>query len=210
MTVWDLAVIGAGPAGLSAAHAAAGGRRPHAGAGAGRPIPRYKTCGGGLIGTSLAAVAGRIDVPAHDRVDRVTFTRDGRRDFTRRRAGGPLVAMVRREEFDDRLREAAVAAGRRGPPGAAVRAVEQDPDEVRLRLADGETVTRPGGGRGGRLLRGHRPARRRPVPARSTSGWSWSCRSAPDGAGPLAGPAAAGLGSAPRLVRAGSSRRATG
>ncbi|MGW1062833.1 geranylgeranyl reductase family protein [Micromonospora rubida] len=139
MIIWDLAVVGGGPAGLSAAHVAARAglstlvveRAAH---------PRYKTCGGGLIGTSLVAVGDRIDVPAHDRVDRVTFTRDGRREFTRRHAGGPLVAMVRRDEFDDRLRAAAVAAGAEVRERVAVRALEQDPDEVRLRLADGDTV----------------------------------------------------------------------
>lgn len=140
MIVWDLAVIGGGPAGLSAAYAAALAgartlvieRAEH---------PRYKTCGGGLIGTSLAEVAGRIEVPLHDRVDRVTFTRNGRREFTRRHAAGPLVVMVRREEFDDRLRRAAVDAGAVVRERATVRAVEQDSDEVRLRLADGESVT---------------------------------------------------------------------
>ncbi|SCG38519.1 geranylgeranyl reductase family protein [Micromonospora humi] len=138
MIVWDLVVVGGGPAGLSAAHAAARAgvrtlvveRATH---------PRYKTCGGGLIGTSLAEVDGRAEVPAHDRVDRVTFTRDGRRAFTRRHRT-PLVTMIRREEFDDRLRAAAVAAGAEVREGVAVRAVEQDPDEVRLRLADGEVV----------------------------------------------------------------------
>ncbi|MDM4719099.1 geranylgeranyl reductase family protein [Micromonospora sp. WMMA1363] len=140
MTVWDLAVVGAGPAGLSAAYVAARAgvrtlvveRATH---------PRYKTCGGGLIGTSLAAVASRIEVPAHDQVDRVTFTRDGRRGFTRRHVGGPLVAMVRREEFDDRLRAAAVSAGAVLRQRVAVRAVEQEPEGVRLRLADGDAVT---------------------------------------------------------------------
>ncbi|MGC4808284.1 geranylgeranyl reductase family protein [Micromonospora sp. DT233] len=139
MIIWDLAVVGGGPAGLSAAHAAARAglrtlvveRAEH---------PRYKTCGGGLIGTSLAALDGRIDVPAHDRVDRATFTRDGRREFTRRSAGGPLVTMVRRDEFDDRLRAAAISAGAELRQRVAVRALEQDPDEVRLRLADGDTV----------------------------------------------------------------------
>ncbi|MGW5672468.1 geranylgeranyl reductase family protein [Micromonospora sp. NPDC003776] len=138
MIIWDLVVVGGGPAGLSAAHAAASSgvrtlvveRATH---------PRYKTCGGGLIGVSLAEVADRIDVPAHDRVDRVTITRDGRREFTRRHSG-PILAMVRREEFDDRLRAAAVAAGAEVREGVAVRAVEQDPDEVRLRLADGEVI----------------------------------------------------------------------
>ncbi|MDI5943634.1 FAD-dependent monooxygenase, partial [Micromonospora sp. DH15] len=77
---------------------------------------------------------------AHDRVDRVTFTRDGRREFTRRHAAGPLIAMVRRDEFDDRLRAAAVSAGAQLRERVAVRAVEQDPDGVRLRLADGDVV----------------------------------------------------------------------
>ncbi|TDC41171.1 geranylgeranyl reductase family protein [Micromonospora sp. KC213] len=138
MIIWDLVVVGAGPAGLTAARVAAAAgvrtlvldRATH---------PRYKTCGGGLIGTSLSEVAGRIEVPAHDRVDRVTFTRDGRRAFTRRHRT-PLVAMVRREEFDDRLRAAAVAAGAELREGVAVRGVEQDPDGVRVRLADGTTV----------------------------------------------------------------------
>ncbi|NES13735.1 MULTISPECIES: geranylgeranyl reductase family protein [Micromonospora] len=138
MIIWDLVVVGGGPAGLSAAHAAARAgvrtlvveRATH---------PRYKTCGGGLIGVSLAEVADRIEVPAHDRVDRITVTRDGRREFTRRHSG-PVLTMVRREEFDDRLRAAAVAAGAEVREGVAVRAVEQDPDEVRLRLADGEVI----------------------------------------------------------------------
>ncbi|WP_320068483.1 geranylgeranyl reductase family protein [Micromonospora sp. RTGN7] len=139
MIIWDLAVVGGGPAGLSAAHVAARAglrtlvveRAAH---------PRYKTCGGGLIGTSLAAIGDRIDVPAHDQVDRVTFTRDGRREFTRHNPDGPLIAMVRRDEFDDRLRAAAVAAGAEVRERVAVRALEQDPDRVRLRLADGDTV----------------------------------------------------------------------
>jgi geranylgeranyl reductase family protein len=136
--IWDLVVVGGGPAGLSAAHAAARAgvrtlvieRATH---------PRYKTCGGGLIGISLAEVAGRIEVPANDRIDRVTVTRNGRREFTRRHSA-PLLAMVRREEFDDRLRAAAVAVGAEVREGVPVRAVEQEPDEVRLRLADGAEV----------------------------------------------------------------------
>jgi flavin-dependent dehydrogenase len=85
---WDVAVIGAGPGGLAAAHAAASAgartivleRAEH---------PRYKTCGGGLIGASLAVADSRITVPARDRVAAVTFTENGRRAFTRRSSGRP-------------------------------------------------------------------------------------------------------------------------
>jgi geranylgeranyl reductase family protein len=137
---WDVAVIGAGPAGLSAAHAAA-----RAGA---RTLvleraehPRYKTCGGGLIGTSLAAVADRVPVPASDWIDRAWFTLNGRRSFTRTAKDRPLLAMVRRPEFDDALRRVAVQAGAEVRERAAVRAIEQDPSRVTIRLADGSRVT---------------------------------------------------------------------
>lgn len=136
---YDVVVIGAGPAGLTAAYTAA-----RAGA---RTLvleraehPRYKTCGGGLIGTSIEAVTDRIEIPAADRIDRVTFTWDGRREFSRRHHG-PLLTMVRREVFDDRLRQAAVAAGAELRQRSAVRALSQDPDQVRVRLADGTEVS---------------------------------------------------------------------
>ena len=140
---WDVAVVGGGPAGLAAACVAAG-------AGARTLVleravhPRYKTCGGGLVGASLAAVAalgvaGPVGAVARDRVPAATFTHDGRRRFTRR-AAAPLVAMVRREEFDDVLRRAAQAAGATVRQRATVRAVEQSATEVSLRLGDGSVV----------------------------------------------------------------------
>lgn len=50
-SVWDVVVVGAGPAGASAAYAAAvAGRRVLLLEKA--EIPRYKTCGGGIIGFS--------------------------------------------------------------------------------------------------------------------------------------------------------------
>jgi geranylgeranyl reductase family protein len=137
--IWDVAVIGAGPGGLAAAHAAAS-------AGARTVVleraehPRYKTCGGGLIGTSLGIAADRIAVPARDAISAITFTDDGRRGFTRRSAA-PLLRMVRRTEFDHAWSRAAAEAGAEVRQNAQVRAVSQDAGRVTVTLADGSSVT---------------------------------------------------------------------
>ncbi len=136
---WDVVVVGAGPAGLAAAQASAS-------AGARTVVlerarhPRYKTCGGGLVGASLAAVrAVGSAVPARDHIHAASFTHRGRRGFTRR-SGAPLLAMVRREEFDDALRAAAVQAGAVVRQRSAVRGIEQDDRYAYARLADGTRV----------------------------------------------------------------------
>ncbi|ROP30657.1 geranylgeranyl reductase family protein [Couchioplanes caeruleus] len=136
---WDVAVVGAGPGGLAAAHAAASAgartlvleRAEH---------PRYKTCGGGLIGTSLSWAGSRISVPVRDTVDAITFTDRGRRAFTRRAVDRPLLTMVRRDEFDFAWYEAAIAAGAQVRQHALVRSVDQDADAARVTLADGEVI----------------------------------------------------------------------
>jgi geranylgeranyl reductase family protein len=134
---WDVAVIGAGPAGLAAASASA-----RAGA---RTVvlerathPRYKTCGGGLTGISLAAVHG-MPVPVRNEVYAATFTHGGRREFTQAN-DAPIVAMVRREEFDDALRRRAEADGAVVLQRSPVRAISQDGRQASARLADGTTV----------------------------------------------------------------------
>ena len=138
--LWDVAVIGAGPGGLAAAHAAASAgartivleRAEH---------PRYKTCGGGLIGTSLAVADSRITVPARDTVAAITFTANGRRAFTRRSPHRPVLTMVRRDDFDFAWYEAARAAGAEVRQHAQVRTLDQDADAATVTLADGEVIT---------------------------------------------------------------------
>ena len=135
---WDVAVVGAGPAGLAAALAAAAAgarvavieRAEH---------PRYKTCGGGLIGTSLRAAGQHIEVPALDRIHAITATLNGRREFTRR-TGTPLLAMVSREDFDDALRKSAADAGVTVRQRATVRGISEDGGLACARLADGASV----------------------------------------------------------------------
>ncbi|MBZ4323596.1 hypothetical protein JNW98_30230, partial [Streptomyces sp. SCA2-4] len=140
--VWDVVVVGAGPAGASAAHAAAGagrrGRRraprpaPGAAAGAGRRVlllekaelPRYKTCGGGIIGPSRDALPPGFELPLRDRVHAVTFSLDGKLTRTRR-SKKMLFGLVNRAEFDAGLVEAAKAAGAEVRTGVTVARVEQ-------------------------------------------------------------------------------------
>jgi len=136
---WDVAVIGAGPAGLAAARAAA-----QAGA---RTVvleraahPRYKTCGGGLIGASLAAVGDGIRVPVRDEISASTFTLRGKREKTRVHRT-PMLVMVLRDEFDDELRRAAAASGAVFREHCLVRGLSQQPDLARVHLAAGEEVT---------------------------------------------------------------------
>jgi geranylgeranyl reductase family protein len=109
--VWDVVVVGAGPAGAAAARAAA-----LAGADTllleRERLPRYKRCGGGLIGPSQTALsdAGLVLGPlARERVGRLTFTSRGRRQFTR--TAPPFLPMVLRSELDAALVDLALAAG---------------------------------------------------------------------------------------------------
>ncbi|MGW0606750.1 geranylgeranyl reductase family protein [Streptomyces sp. NPDC002640] len=142
--VWDVVVVGAGPAGASAAYAAAV---------AGRSVlllekaelPRYKTCGGGIIGPSRDSMPPGFDVPFQDRVKAVTFSHNGR--FTRtRRSRRMLFGLVNRAEFDNRLVESAQKAGAELRTGVTVSRLEQHgptvPDRrtVAVVLQGGETL----------------------------------------------------------------------
>jgi geranylgeranyl reductase family protein len=137
---WDVAVVGGGPGGLAAAWAAAS-------AGARTVVferaehPRYKTCGGGLIGTSLSVATPRIRVPGRDTISAITFTDDGRRAFTRRSPGRPVLTMVRRDDFDLAWYRAATGAGAEVRQNAQVRAITQEPGAASVTLAGGAIVS---------------------------------------------------------------------
>ncbi|QES04728.1 geranylgeranyl reductase family protein [Streptomyces venezuelae] len=142
--VWDVVVVGAGPAGASAAYAAAvAGRRVLLLEKS--ELPRYKTCGGGIIGPSRDSLPPGFELPLQDRVHAVTFSMDGR--FARtRRSRKMLFGLINRPEFDAQLVEHAQKAGAELRTGATVTRVEQHgpsvPDRrtVAVVLADGETL----------------------------------------------------------------------
>jgi geranylgeranyl reductase family protein len=135
---WDVVVVGAGPAGLAAASASAL-------AGARTVVlerarhPRYKTCGGGLIGTSLTAI-GEIQIPVREDIYAATFTLNSKHEFTRT-YNSPILGMVLREEFDDALRRRAEADGAVLLQRSPVRAISQNNNCASARLADRSTVT---------------------------------------------------------------------
>ena len=140
-TPWDVVVVGAGPAGSSAARAAVE-------AGAERvlllekaELPRYKTCGGGLIGYSRRSLPEGFDIPVRQRIDAITFTLNGQKERTRRDRAGDLLVLVNRAEFDLALAKAAVDAGVVLRTGSAVTALERDEaGRTVLTLSDGERV----------------------------------------------------------------------
>ncbi|MEU8681016.1 geranylgeranyl reductase family protein [Streptomyces sp. NPDC048611] len=142
--VWDVVVVGAGPAGASAAHAAAcTGRRVLLLEKA--DLPRYKTCGGGIIGPSRDSLPPGFELPLRDRVHAVTFSLNGRLARTRR-SKHMLFGLINRPEFDAGLVESAKDAGVTVRTGVTVSRVEQHgaevPDRrtVALVLGDDEVV----------------------------------------------------------------------
>jgi geranylgeranyl reductase family protein len=136
---WDVAIVGGGPAGLAAASASAAAgartivleRAEH---------PRYKTCGGGLLGVSRAAVEGQIALPVRDEVSSATFTLRGGQEFSRSNAR-PLLTMVMREDFDAALLGRAQENGAVVRQRAQVRTIEQAGGRATARLADGDSVS---------------------------------------------------------------------
>ncbi|TRV80970.1 geranylgeranyl reductase family protein [Streptomyces sp. 130] len=136
--VWDVIVVGAGPAGATAARVAArSGRSTLLLERA--SIPRYKTCGGGLIGASLAALPPDLPLNIRDTADRFAFTLGGRAARTLS-CLTPTCAMVYRSELDAALTDAAAAAGAQVNDCTVVTTLEQEGDTVTVRTGRGDTL----------------------------------------------------------------------
>jgi geranylgeranyl reductase family protein len=106
-------------------------------------LPRYKRCGGGLIGPAqqLLREAG-VDVPtlSHEHVGRISFTDQGRRLVTHQT--DPFLPMVLRSELDLQLVQIAEAAGASLMTGTTVGAYREEAGVVILGTSRGPVRTR--------------------------------------------------------------------
>ncbi len=134
MTSYDAIVVGAGPAGSTAAY-----RLASAGAAVllldRARFPRDKPCGGGVTVRALRLLPFGIDPVVEGAVDRFEL-RLGHRPGFARQAHAPLALMTQRRRLDQYLAERAAGAGATFRDGARVTAVRQGEVDV-----DGETHT---------------------------------------------------------------------
>lgn len=144
---YDVIVCGAGPAGACAAYEAAA-RGLKTLVIEKRPLPRYKTCGGGVpltIGDELPKLAPEAFVEATVTDIRHTWNFGDAHlaSLNPDPAEPPLsLWMVQRSVFDNALTHRAARAGADVRDGLAVRSVEPDGEtRVRLTTDNGETYT---------------------------------------------------------------------
>jgi geranylgeranyl reductase family protein len=110
MPSFDAVVVGAGPAGSTAAH-----RLARAGASVllvdRARFPRDKPCGGGLTGRAARLLPCSVDPVVEDVAERLELRLGYGSSYERRGTRGPLCLMTQRSRLDHHLAEQAAAAG---------------------------------------------------------------------------------------------------
>jgi geranylgeranyl reductase family protein len=136
----DVAVVGSGPAGASAARTAAAAGLDVLILEKAR-IPRYKTCGGGILGRAVRLL-GAPSLPMAERTCcKAEFVLSPGLHFMASR-NHPIVYMTMRDAFDQWLTQRAIDAGARVRCDCMVHDVVMNDGEVRLTTNQGEVRAR--------------------------------------------------------------------
>ncbi|TWP36079.1 geranylgeranyl reductase family protein [Leekyejoonella antrihumi] len=137
---YDVAVVGAGPAGSMAARAAA-----QAGAKTlvvdRSQFPRYKTCGGGLIGVTLAHLPPELNLPVQQEITAASFSLRGRRQRWRE-SDKRILTLISRTELDAALLACACRAGAASMLGTPVTGLTEHDDHIELATGAGPITAR--------------------------------------------------------------------
>lgn len=138
---WDAVVIGAGPAGATAA-------RLLSNAGAStlllekQSLPRYKACGGGVPARTLQLLDSlNIDPVSEGHVDTIDISHFGAHQF-RKTSKRPLAWMVMRDRFDQFLTELAVESGASVRDSTPVQALVENGDSYEIETPTGTVAAR--------------------------------------------------------------------
>src|SRR3989442_11385726 len=156
--MFDVAVVGAGPAGATAALTLARHGLSVALLERGA-LPRYKTCGGGLVSRALALLPPELDRVLERRCPQAELHLfDANRHYraAREPPARPIIAMTMRDRLDQLLASAAVAARAALRAPCTVRGVSHGPPEVRLETDAGPVTAAfgiPADGATGELAR---------------------------------------------------------
>jgi geranylgeranyl reductase family protein len=132
----DVVVVGAGPAGATAAlYLARSGRR--VALIEKEALPRYKTCGGGVVGRALRALPDDVEIP----VEQACFVAEANflesRLAFRVERDVPIVSMTMRSDLDQALANAAATSGARILAPCALLDLRQDGTGVDLETSRG-------------------------------------------------------------------------
>ncbi len=132
----DVVIVGSGPAGSSAAFALAR-EGVQVTILEKEPLPRYKTCGGGIVGRARRLLPFSIQevVEQQCHTAELNLPQDGFHFSTAR--SQPIVSMTMRESFDFFLLRAAQSAGAGLQTQCRVLGVQQKPDQVVLSTSKG-------------------------------------------------------------------------
>ena len=139
--IWDAVVIGAGPAGATAAR-----RLSDAGASTllleKQSLPRYKACGGGVPARTLRLLDDLDIAPVSEgHVDTIDISRFGQHQF-RKASKRPLAWMVMRDRFDQFLTDLAAESGATVRDATPVQSIVEGDDWYEIETPTGTVRSR--------------------------------------------------------------------